>query len=329
EWKSVALVTLIVVGGRIFAGALGSAVSGQSIEDCTRISLSKAQIGEFSFIIATLGLSSGALNAEVFPVIVATSVLTIFTTPYFIKYSDLISAKMLTTIPPRGQQAYERYCTWLERKMTSSSGGPSAYRDLARWFSCSIILITIFEGIATFLLKALQERFTTFGSLIAWIIAILASMPFIWAIVFPTKPPTSHQQHKFSRRLSLVGATLTVLLIGVLSREFFSFLDALVLTILLVFGLLIVSRKHLEVRYRWIEGQFLSGFSSPSDEKPHGKERVTKKILGPWNAHLQEVAVPSGSEFGGLTLADLQIREKYGVNIICIERNDQLFAEFF
>lgn len=87
-WWEILLLAAVVIAGMILFGSLGMLVTGQNLRVAIESGFTLTQIGEFSFIIASLGMSLGVLEPRVYPIIVAVSVLTIFTTPYFIKMSD-------------------------------------------------------------------------------------------------------------------------------------------------------------------------------------------------------------------------------------------------
>jgi CPA2 family monovalent cation:H+ antiporter-2 len=90
-WKMILLVTLLTIGGKFVSTYIGARVTGQSQENSLKAGLSLAQIGEFSFIIAGLGLDLGVMSRYLYPVAVATSVITTFTTPYMIRFANRIT----------------------------------------------------------------------------------------------------------------------------------------------------------------------------------------------------------------------------------------------
>ena len=84
------ILTVIVIIGRVIFGTLGVSVSGESLKVAVQSGFSLAQVGEFSFIIAALGIQLGVLSDFIYPIIVSVSVITTFTTPYGIRYSEKI-----------------------------------------------------------------------------------------------------------------------------------------------------------------------------------------------------------------------------------------------
>ena len=86
--KPIAVITLVVVIGKVFFSCIGFLFSGQNLKTSVEGGFSLAQVGEFAFIIAGLGMSLGVLNERVYPTIVAVSVITTFFTPMMIKAAD-------------------------------------------------------------------------------------------------------------------------------------------------------------------------------------------------------------------------------------------------
>lgn len=81
------LITLVVISGKVFFSCFGFIISGQGLKTSVQGGFSLAQVGEFAFIIASLGLGLGVIDAKVYPIIVAVSVITTFLTPMMIRSS--------------------------------------------------------------------------------------------------------------------------------------------------------------------------------------------------------------------------------------------------
>jgi CPA2 family monovalent cation:H+ antiporter-2 len=96
HWKMILLVTALTIGGKFISTAIGTRITGQSQDNSLKAGLSLAQIGEFSFIIAGLGLDLGVMSRFLYPVAVATSVITTFTTPYLIRLANRLTRESKT-----------------------------------------------------------------------------------------------------------------------------------------------------------------------------------------------------------------------------------------
>ena len=134
-WLSIVYVSLIIIIGMIIFGTLGCWWGGQTMRDSMLTSFSFVQIGEFSFIIAALGTSLGVLDHRIYPIIVASSVVTTFLTPYIMKaalpcYTFLYnhtSESLRAKIDRREQQVAEA-----EAEAAKPSGDKSSLADKAR-----------------------------------------------------------------------------------------------------------------------------------------------------------------------------------------------------
>src|SRR5665647_3386495 len=112
--QPIIVVTLAVIIGKIVSRTLGVMVAGHDGKTSLRVGMGLAQIGEFSFIIAALGLSLGVTSNFLYPVAVATSVITTLFTPYLIKVADPLASRITPKIPEKVRQFFQLYCSWLQ-----------------------------------------------------------------------------------------------------------------------------------------------------------------------------------------------------------------------
>ncbi len=103
------ILSLIVIIGQSTLATMGMLLSGQPLRTAIQSGFSLSQIGEFSFIIATLGISLGVMNPTLYPIVVAVSVVTTFTTPYMIKLADPFFNKIEKHIPERIKNRLDEY----------------------------------------------------------------------------------------------------------------------------------------------------------------------------------------------------------------------------
>ena len=108
-WLPILILSCVVIVGMIIFGTFGMLITGQSLKVAIRSGFSLTQIGEFAFIIATLGTSLGVLDTTLYPIVVAVSVITTFTTPYFIKMSVPAYEAIERMLPRRLKDLAERY----------------------------------------------------------------------------------------------------------------------------------------------------------------------------------------------------------------------------
>jgi len=119
-WQPILLITLVVVVGKVVSCTVGTLVSGTDARTSLKVGMGLAQIGEFSFIIATLGLTLGVTSSFLYPIVVAVSVLTTLLTPYLIRASEPLADLARRYFPGSWHDSLAAYSAWL------SGLGPSA-----------------------------------------------------------------------------------------------------------------------------------------------------------------------------------------------------------
>ncbi|SNR74403.1 transporter, CPA2 family [Methylobacillus rhizosphaerae] len=112
--KPVMVVIVAIIFGKIFACTLGTMAAGNDGRTSLRVGMGLSQIGEFSFIIASLGLTLGVTSSFLYPIAVAASVITTLTTPYLIKAADPLSNKLARNLPGKISQFFRLYRNWLD-----------------------------------------------------------------------------------------------------------------------------------------------------------------------------------------------------------------------
>lgn len=324
----IALLCFFIIVGKILSVTLGALSTGQSLSNSVHAGLSMAQIGEFSFIIASLGLTLKAINQDIYPIIVTASLITTFTTPYFIKASPAVTRQLEKWLPKPVEAMLIRYNTWFQNRSTGKGVGREFYVRLIRWIANGIVVITIFLLSGDYMIPLLQDQFDKMrnAKAVAWVITFICSAPFIWAMLSAFRPPVREQGAKRGKiDLSkdagfFLSRLVTIMMVGLLSIRFFPAWLAVLLTIGTSAVLFLTFKGQIEGYYRWFEGQFVSGFAQPNS----GEGGQSHAHLVPWDAHLAEIKVNDASSVVGKSLLELQIRERFGVNVVVIKRLDEM-----
>ena len=136
--KPILIITFIVIVGKIIFSSFGFVASGQNLKTSICGAFSLAQVGEFAFIIASLGMSLGVLSNKVYPIIVAVSVITTFLTPLTIKMADKANKYLNKTLPQKWLEYIDKYST----TATPSSNEEKLWSAL---FKSYIIRLSIFS----------------------------------------------------------------------------------------------------------------------------------------------------------------------------------------
>jgi CPA2 family monovalent cation:H+ antiporter-2 len=185
----IAIITLAVVVGKVFTCSLGTFVAGHDGRTSLRVGMGLAQIGEFSFIIATLGLTLNVTSPFLYPIVVAVSAITTLLTPYLIKLADPLANVASRSMPVRIAGFFGRYAGWIKKFR------PEGDRALFTRIIAHIllqILVNFAVVVAVFVAGAYFVSSIEFGwsslvsdervqRTIAWGGALLISMPFLIA----------------------------------------------------------------------------------------------------------------------------------------------------
>ncbi|TKB99551.1 cation:proton antiporter [Pedobacter cryotolerans] len=319
----IAVVTLATVLGKLISSTLGALLSGQPLKTSVQAGMSLAQIGEFSFIIATLGLTLKVTSDFLYPIAVAASAITTFTTPYLIKVSEPFYNFLTRILPQRWLNAITRY--------SSSTQGITTFSDwktlLKAYTFNTIIHGTVLIGIVLLSSRYLQPFVSKHifngdnGTIVSLIIALIFMVPFLWALAIRRieRKAYSHLwlNKKYTRgpliAIELLRIALAVFFVGFLIYQFYNTIVAVSIALgLIIVGMVVFSRK-LQTFYERMEFRFLNNLNA--------REQANKQpeIL-PWDSHLLELIVAPESTLVGQTLVELAVREKYGINIALIER---------
>lgn len=319
QWQAVLLITLFLMFGKVTVISLGTFVTGQSLNTSIRAGFSMAQIGEFSFIIATLGLAMGVLNAKLYPIIVAVSSITTFTTPYMIRLSGAISKSVQEKMPDRLKLFLDGYTAWVYRVQSRSKESPVSGSVTLRLMANAIVVAIIFIAVKHLVYPEILHMFAKprNAKLACEILAILIASPFIWGMLFSYSSANLPEYAK-TKLNPIVFAVwlLTLTEVTVLSIVNFHTWFTTAVLVLLVVVFFFVSYRHLERSYHWFERQLVGNVG-------RGRKRLRKKRyteLAPWETHFVEMKVGWKSKKIGKTLGECKIRERYGVNIVAIQR---------
>lgn len=311
----VLLITAITIVGKIITSGVSAFLTGQSLNTSLRLGFSMAQIGEFSFIIAGLGILLGAINNTLYPIIVAVSVITTFTTPYLIRFSAIINDKLEKHISPSAQYFLNSYSTWFYRNRADTQHRATRKKAIFRFIINAIVIAIIFTLIKNLLVPELAKLIQSHVliDVEAWIIALIISAPFIWAMLFAFK------NNKNDGRLlypPLIFAWIvTFAEISILSITYFE-------TWFIIFGLtavaifcFIIFYNQLEKSYHWFEKRIIANIGNIEELQ---KKRFEQ--LAPWDSHLVKATISADSPMIGKTLQQASLREKFGINIVAIHR---------
>lgn len=320
------IITLATVFGKFLSSGLGALISGQPLKTAVQTGMSLAQIGEFSFIIATLGLSLKVTSDFLYPIAVAVSAITTFTTPYLIKASEPFYSFLERSLPKKWVAGIQRY--------SSSTAGITTLSDwkilLRAYTTNTVIHSVILIALVFFGSKYIQPFITEHilngdrGIIISLILTLILMAPFVWALSIRRMQRNAYSHlwlnKKYTRgpliALEVLRIGLGTFFVAFLIFQFYNtFVATLIAMAIIIAGIFVFSRK-LQSFYDRLENRFLGNLNARQAQ--HAPE-----IL-PWDTHLTELVVSPDSVLVGQTLVDLAVREKYGINIALIERGKRM-----
>lgn len=330
HWQLILLLSSVVIIGKTLAVTTGAVLSGQTLRSSLQTGMSIAQIGEFSFIIATVGVNLKVVSAQLYPLAVAVCVVTAFTTPYMVRSASGAYRLLERVLPASVIEALDRYSM-----ISFSLSANREWRDQVRAyilkiFLNSVMVIAVFLLMVKVFLPFLLERQMeeTMAKTISLGCTLLASAPFLWALAFGK---TKHfdamlaEQGKGSHNIVFFISRILVVvgLIGAMVAQFVPLWWALGITVCMVVVVGYVFSRKLKTIYQWFETGFLNNLSSEV-HSVHAKKH--SHTLAPWDGHITEFVVPAEAAYVGRPLSELGIRERFGVTVALIERGKRRIA---
>lgn len=335
-------VTLLVLFGKLFGVTLGALISGQPLKQSVQIGMSMAQIGEFAFIVATLGLTLGVISDFLFPVAIGVSAITTFTTPYRIKFSVPLYNFLEKHIPAKWIKAINNYSSSTQNIQAESDWKKVLKSYLSIAFTNGIILLAILlladNFFIPFLNKNIENNFTR--SIILFTVTMAACAPFLWAFMVKRPSSLSYKElwlhKKYSRGplliLEIIRSVIGVLFISIWINKFFPTGIAFIIVVGLIIAVLLLFSNRIQNFYGKIESRFITNLNARETFALNEEEKQKmlqdqfnpKTDLSPWDAHMVDVQVNPHAGYLGKTLVELEWRERFGINIAYIKRGDNL-----
>lgn len=336
-------VTLLTLFGKLFSTTLGALLSGQPLKQSVQVGMSMAQIGEFAFIVATLGLSLGVISNFLFPVAVGASAVTTFTTPYLIRYSDTIANLLQRNLPPKWVKKLNTYSSSAQT-IQADSDWKLVLKSYAYIMATNGIVLISLALLSIHFLLPLTETYvadTTLRLSINVLLPLALAAPFLLAFI-TSKPRTSAYKElwlnrKYSRGpllvIEILRISMALLFVSIWIYRLAPTPLAIVVVLPIMVLMLMLFSKRLQQWYRRIERRFISNLNeremtaSESTTLAAGVRKVMDEVessAGPWDAHIVEVEVHPQAIYIGRTLEELAWRERYGINIVYIKRGEHV-----
>ena len=329
------LLVLTILVGQAVLGTFSFILGGESLKSAMRCGFSMAQIGEFSFIIASLGLSLGVISDFLYPVVVAVSVITTFLTPYMIRLATPAYNRLERHLPKKlilslnhlsmSHQHSMQQSNW-KRLLTQMGINTVVYSILT-----SASIAVMFTFVLPFMRRLLPGwELHWYANAITGILTVILIAPFLRAMVMKKNKSEEFKAlwHESNRnRVPLIFTILVRIVIAVafifyICNYLSRFTNALMISIGLVVVVAIIFSRWIKHRSITMERLFIQNLRSRDIEaQVHGKKRpLYEGRLLDRDIHIAEFTVPSDSMWMGQTLKQLNFGQKYGVHVSSILR---------
>ncbi len=333
----VALVFAILLGQAVF-GTFGFMLGGESLKSAMRCGFSMAQIGEFSFIIASLGLSLGVISDFLYPVVVAVSVITTFLTPYMIRLAEPSYHVMEKHLPDRLTSVLN-HLAMSHPTTTQQSKWKSLIRQMVvNTIAYSILSAAVIALMFTFVLPLIRNlvpgwQTKWYANAITGVATVLLISPFLRAIVMKKNHSNEWKRLWVESSINRIPLLSTIVVRFVIALAFIfyicnyltRFTNALIIIIAVAVVLLTIASRWTKKRSITMERLFIRNLRSRDIE---AQIKGTKKPLYEGHLldrdiHIAQVEVPTDSAWAGKTLGELHLRQLYGVDLSSILRGAQ------
>lgn len=320
-WPVVLLTLAVIIGKTLFV-SIGALISGQPLKVSVQAGTSLSQIGEFSFIIATLGVTLNVTSDFLYPIAVGVSVITTFTTPYLMRLAEPLHAFLEKILPPSFINAINKYSLGAQHINAESD-----WQTVLK----SFLMIVLFNGavcvaITLVFINFVQPFFILWGfwgDLLTATLAVMCMSPFLFMLTARkiNKPAYTQLWLNTYNRGPIIGmevlrVAVGILIIGFLLDQLFSTIIAFVVGLTTIFFSVAIFKRKIKAFSTKIEKRFYANLNL----RENTNDVSSVKHLLPWDAHLAHFDIATNSSLIGKPLAELKLREQFGINVAMIER---------
>lgn len=322
------IITMVTILGQMLFSTLGALFAGQSLHTSVRVGFSMVQVGEFSFILATLGSSLGVTKDFLYPIVVCVSVITTFTTPIFIKSGEKVYLLLQKKLPNNITNTIKRY-TSEKRNDTDKD------RDWSEFISKTIIRLTVCTGgmfvifqFSVYIIKPLFSQYlhSNYNNILLLIITLLALLPFI-NLLYSRKRVlfTKLWLKNNSNRVPLLffdGLKIGICIFFIMTTiiHYIGIAKPIAFSIGMFLVLFIIKTDFMNSQSLAIETRFIANFN----EKIILKAKAERHISGNYNwvderLFVVKYSVKEIDE--GIQLKDIKVGRTFGLMIIQLIRD--------
>ena len=340
HWLPILILTLVTVFGMTLFGSLGALVSGRGLNTAVHTGFSLAQLGEFSFIIAGLGVGLGVMRDFIYPVVIAVSVITTFTTPYMIKAATPVCNYLYKKLPVRLLAKIDPSPDVSSRSTASEW---SEWKQLLRSYALrvllySVILTAIFLGSKLYLDKVVTSLFPSWSqalhNAVTLGVTLLVMAPFLYGLAVNGSAIKKSAYRLMKEKDSNKWPVLALVFLRIFAAIAFVIATVLVhyslsywsLLLIVLAGVVffILARRSVH-QFTGLEERFITNLNQ-REEYERMRSPIATGVRSKMKGHdvaAETVTVSPNSEYAGKKLKDIPFRQKYGINIAKVVRGSR------
>jgi CPA2 family monovalent cation:H+ antiporter-2 len=339
-WWQILVITGVLLFFKPLSNVAGRLIAGLGLKQSIQGGFCFSQIGEFSFIIASLGLSYGVIDEFLYPIIVSVSIITTFLTPYAIKAAVPTYNWVSGHMSQQWLNHFENRDTGIKvksgEKVSMASFIGRQFKHIVIYIAIVVALLFICFWIGSFIIEYVPN---VWGNAISVAITMVLVSPFLWAIGFRhTLVNTTHKLMEHSRfnktlilsifilRFIIVWAVATSVLRHFFNEAFWLRLGVGVhlgrwINVAMALGYTLLLRVVSPAMkfYKRIEDSFLDNLNKRQSSQVFSIPEILQE-----NCHLQKMTLSPDSPYSGKLIRETDFRDNYNVSVVSVERGKQL-----
>ncbi len=333
-WMPILVITIVVILGQILFATSGTLLSGQSLKVSVQAGFSLVQIGEFAFIIATLGMTLGVTDEKLYPIVVAVSVVTTFLTPYIMKLATPTYEWLDRHLSESAKILLDKYSNNRNTVTKQSDFTALLKKSISHSFIFGIVVAFIYTMFFIYVMPWMNS-FEGIPEIIIQLAALLClllfSSPFIWSIAMFQIRSSKFKElwaEGSTQKAKLLGIVflqiiISTILISYAVFKIFSLTSGIVVALsLLSLYFIIVSRTVRKRAYaisKLLNVNFYAREKSEEAKRAVSRE-FTNSLLS-YDIHISDFRMDINSKLCGQSLQQIGVRQLTGVSVLRIVRN--------
>ena len=340
-WWQILVVTLVLLIFKPLSNVIGRLIAGLGLKQAMQGGFCFSQIGEFSFIIATLGMNFGVIDEFLYPIIVSVSIITTFITPYAIKAAVPSYNWVTKHFPQRWLNRLENKDTGIKvksgKKVNMASFISRQFKNIVVYIAIIIAVTLIGFFLSSFVMKYVPSPW---NAAISTAFTLVLVAPFLWAMGFKhTLVKTTRKlmdANHFNKTVILLIFIMRFVMVAVVAYSILQhFLNGLFwsklhvgspwyhlinIAFALAYTLMLKILSPAMKFYKRIEERFLDNLNKRQSVQVFTIPEILQE-----NCHLQKMTLSPDSQYSGRLIKDTDFRDNFNVSVVSVERGKQNF----